>query len=302
MSLWGNKDLVYSAGTVQVNLGTSTAQVTGTAGVVTFTTAGIATGDVITVGAGATYGYAVITGFTSTTISIASTAGIVTGITTVPSTDYFVSQEPIYTLFDSVYRAPESKTVGYSTSPVFTGVFGVDQYEVASAAITSVGGKAGAYAVAHSGWVGIMTYVDTHGNLRVKSEVLVAGGINTVTTYDASDDAVFKDYLITIVTQPSDRTGILTTANTTFSVVASISPDPNVTLAYQWQSSTDNSTWSDLSNSVIYSNVGTATVGIASTTVTVDRPNNNYFRVGVSTNNATTAFSNSAQLTYAAPL
>lgn len=302
MSLWGNKDLVYSDGQVQVNLGTSTAQVTGDVGVVTFTTAGISTGDVITVGAGATYGYAVITGFTSTTLSIASTAGIVTGITTVPSTNYFISEEPIYTLFDSVYRAPESKTTGFSTSRLFTGVFGVDQYEVASAAITSVGGKAGAYAVAHSGWVGIMTYVDSHGNLRVKSEVLVAGGINTVTTYDAADDAVFKDYLITIVTQPSNRTGILTTANTTFSVVASISPDPNVTLAYQWQSSTDNSTWSNLSNNLIYSNVTTATVGIASTTVTVDRPNNTYFRVGVSTNNATTTFSNSAQLTYAPPL
>jgi hypothetical protein len=144
MSLWGNKDLVYSDGTVQVNLGTSTAQVIGTG--TTFDTSGISTGNVITVGTGATYGYAVITGFTSTTISIASTAGIVTGITTVPSgTSYFVSQEPIYTLFDSVYRAPESKTTGFSTSPVFTGVFGVDANEVGAAAVTTVGGKAAAY-------------------------------------------------------------------------------------------------------------------------------------------------------------
>ena len=36
-----------------------------------------------------------------------------------------------------------------------------------------------------------MTYIDTHGNLRVKSEVLVAGGIST--TSDASDDAQFPD-------------------------------------------------------------------------------------------------------------
>jgi hypothetical protein len=127
MALWGNKDLVYNEGTVQVNLGTSTAQVTGTAGVVTFTTSGISTGDVITVGAGATYGYAIITGFTSTTISIASTAGFVSGLSTVPSTTYAISQEPLYVLGDSHYRAPESKTVGFSTSPVFTGVFGVDE-------------------------------------------------------------------------------------------------------------------------------------------------------------------------------
>lgn len=34
----------------------------------------------------------------------------------------------------------------------------------------------------HQGWVGIMTYTDTHGNLRVKSEVLVAmSGITTGT-------------------------------------------------------------------------------------------------------------------------
>jgi len=190
MSLWGNTDSVYSTGTIAVNLGTKT--VTGTAGVVTFTSAGIKTGDVITVGTGATYGYAVITGFTSTTISIASTAGFVSGLTTVTAgASYNISQEPVYTLGDSIYRAPESKTTGFSTSPVFTGVFGVDAIEVGVAAATTVGGKSAAYAVAHSGWVGVTTYIDTHGNLRVKSEVLVAGGIST--TADAADDAQFPD-------------------------------------------------------------------------------------------------------------
>ena len=181
MALWGNTDLVYNAGTIAVNLDTKT--VTGTVGVVTFTTSGISTSDVITIGAGATYGYASITGFTSTTISIASTAGIVAGITTVPAgTIYFVSEKPLYTVVDSVYSAPESKTVGYSTSPVFTGVFGVDAIEVGVAKTTP-------YAVTHSGWVGVTTYIDTHGNLRVKHEVLVAGGI--LTTSDAPDNALF---------------------------------------------------------------------------------------------------------------
>ena len=63
--------------------------------------------------------------------------------------------------------------------------------EVGVAATTTVGSKAGAYAVAHSGWVGVTTYVDGHGNLRVKSEVLVAGGIST--TADAADDARFPE-------------------------------------------------------------------------------------------------------------
>ena len=190
MALWGKKDSVYSVGTIAVNLGTKT--VTGTTGVVTFTNAGINTGDVITVGAGATYGYAVITGFTSTTISIASTAYFVSGLTTVAAgAAYNISEEPIYTLHDSKYRAPEMKTTGFSTSKYFTGVFGVDNAETGVARTTTVGGKAGAFGVAHAGWVGVTTYVDCHGNFRVKSETLVAGG-NFITN-DAADDTQFPD-------------------------------------------------------------------------------------------------------------
>ena len=62
-------------------------------------------------------------------------------------------------------------------------VFGVDETEVGVAATT-------AYAVSHEGWVGITTYTDTHGRLRVKSEVLVAIGI---TGLDQADDAVFPE-------------------------------------------------------------------------------------------------------------
>ena len=187
MSLWGNKDSVYSTGTVAVNLGTNT--VTGTAGVVTFTTAGIATGNVITVGAGATYGYAIVTGFTSTTITIGNTSNFIAGLTTVGAgAAYNISQEPVYTLGDSTYNAPESKTVGYSTSPVFTGVFGVDTTEQSVANAGS--GNARKFAAPHAGWVGVTTYFDQHGTLRVKTETLVAG--STITT-DASDDAQYPD-------------------------------------------------------------------------------------------------------------
>jgi hypothetical protein len=38
MALWGNTDLVYNAGDIAVNLGTSK-EITGTTGVVTFTSA-----------------------------------------------------------------------------------------------------------------------------------------------------------------------------------------------------------------------------------------------------------------------
>lgn len=190
MALWGNKDSVYSAGTISVNLATGIA--TGGVGVVTWTTSnGISTGQVLTVGAGATYGYAIITGFTSTSLSLASTSFFVSGLTTVSAgSAYNISQEPVYTLVDSVYRAPEMKTTGFSTSKFFTGVFGVDTTETGVARTTTVGGKAGAFGVTHAGWVGVTTYVDCHGNFRVKSETLVAG--STITT-DASDDTQFPD-------------------------------------------------------------------------------------------------------------
>ena len=87
-------------------------------------------------------------------------------------------------MVDSHYRAPEAKSTGFSTNPVTTSVYGVDYLEVGVAATT-------AFAVGHSGWVGITSYVDMHGNVRVKSEVLVAGGI--LTTSDAADSGAFPN-------------------------------------------------------------------------------------------------------------
>lgn len=62
-------------------------------------------------------------------------------------------------------------------------VFGVDDTETGIAQTT-------AYAVSHGGWVGITSYTDMHGNLRVKSETLVA--IN-IASGDQADDAKFAD-------------------------------------------------------------------------------------------------------------
>ena len=64
MALWGNKDFVYGDGTIAVNLDTKKIVGTGT----TFTTAGITTGNVVTVGAGATFGYAAVTAVDSNTV------------------------------------------------------------------------------------------------------------------------------------------------------------------------------------------------------------------------------------------
>jgi len=166
MALWGNKDSFASlTGTVTVDYANKIITGSGT----TFVTAGISTGDVISIGVGNTFGEAVVAGVTSATqISIASTqflsGAAISGIA------YTVSQKPIYTLGDSNWGASE--------------IYGVDSVEVGLARTTS-------FAVTHEGWVGVTTYTDMHNNVRVKHEVLVAGGI--LTTFDADDDAKFPE-------------------------------------------------------------------------------------------------------------
>jgi len=183
MALWGNRDLVGAVGTVFINLNTKTITGTGT----TFNTTGfvVSEGDVIVVGAGATFGHAVISSVTSDTVaSVATTQYLiphsVTGIITAAS--YFITQRPISSLEDVNYQAPDAKSNRTSS------VFGVDTTEQTVANAAS--GNARKYAPAHAGWVGVTTYNDMHGNFRVKTETLVAG---SMISDDAADDAKYPD-------------------------------------------------------------------------------------------------------------
>jgi hypothetical protein len=183
MSLWGNKDSFSTGltGTITINLSAETVTGSGTS----FTTAGISTGDIIVVGAGATYGQAVITGVTSERLlSIGSTQFLIPLNGAIAGAAYTVTEKPKYTLEDGQYFAPDVK------SNRFSAVFGVGTTEANVAAGRTVGGKNAAYAVAHAGWVGVTTYVDNHGNFRVKSETLVAG---STITGDADDDSRYPD-------------------------------------------------------------------------------------------------------------
>jgi len=160
MALWGNNDSVYSDGTVEVDYANLTVTGTGT----TFDTNGVVVGDVITIGDGSSFGEAVIVGVTSSTLSIASTQ-FLSGAA-ISGEIYNINQQPKYALgVGHTYRG--------ATNPAL--LYGVDHLEVGVAATTP-------YAVTHSGWVAIgATYIDVEGNLRVKHEVLVAGGILTTT-------------------------------------------------------------------------------------------------------------------------
>ena len=213
MALWGNIDDKGSGGTVSLDY--STLVVTGTA--TTFGQVGAAaTGDVIRFGdpTGTYYGDSVIVGIASTTqLSIASTSNL--SGDAISSVEFSISELPKYTTLDSHYKEGVSAT--YDAL-----VYGVSGVEAGSADGT-------AYDVAHAGWVGVTTYLDWEGNLRVKSEVLVA--MSSIEG-DANDDARFPDPIITITSQPAS-VGVGTTETATFSVTATVSPT-YAPLSYQW--------------------------------------------------------------------
>ena len=151
MTLWGKKDSVYSDGTIAVS-GTT---VTGTG--TTFNTAGLINeGDVISIGAGVTQGEAVIASVTNATTLVLKQKNGAAPISAVPAgASYVISQKPQSLLGQTQYSA--------------SSIYGVDNGEVGVAKTT-------AYSVTHGGWVGITSYTDQHGNLRVKTETLVAMG------------------------------------------------------------------------------------------------------------------------------
>ena len=164
MALWGNNDAVGSGGTVSLNYATGVVTGTGT----TFGNTGAAKeGDVIRFGdrSGTYFGDAVIKSIASTTsLTIGSTAGL--SGAAIGGTSFTVSELPKYTIGDSKYSE-----ASYGTEDSF--VYGVSDEGMTATTGTS-------YHLTHEGWVGVTTYNDNAGNLRVKSEVLVAmSGITT---------------------------------------------------------------------------------------------------------------------------
>jgi hypothetical protein len=223
MALWGTADSLYSLGTVTVDYAAKTITGSGTS----FTAAGITEGTVISIGAGSTFGSAVISGITSDSLISIATTQYLSGAP-ISGVGYTLSRRPIYTLEDSNYN-----NGGAGAGATISSVYGVDIYETGAVATTQ-------YAVTHAGWVGIKTYIGSEGELRVKSETLVAmseissgTGATFGAAGDAVDDAIFPDAIITITSQPTS-VGVGTTVTATFSVTASATPS-YAPLSYQWQ-------------------------------------------------------------------
>ena len=165
MALWGTKDTVYSTGNVNVNV--TTGVVTKQSGNIAWTAGnGVKVGQVITVDGTAE----------GVIESIDSATQLTIGTEYLPSSNisnktYEIREKPISTLFDTNYGVGE--------------IFGVDAAEQAAARDDN-----SQYRPAHSGWVGITSYTDMHGNQRVKTETLVA---NSSISADASDDTILPD-------------------------------------------------------------------------------------------------------------
>jgi len=174
MALWGNNDnvLVASSGIITCN-GTSGAVVgSGT----TFTNYSV--GQTLSVGVGMTSGFGVITEITddsNLTITTTSTEQA-TNIHQAAAGGFIVGDRPTSNVVDPEFAPTSSNAERDYTSKV---------YGVNEAILEARAGSQ--YEPAHAGWVGIQTYMDAHGNLRVKSEVLVAmSGISTNTQASAS--------------------------------------------------------------------------------------------------------------------
>ena len=166
MPLWGTKDTVYSVGKVNVT----------TAGVVTkhsgaglnFTTS-CKVGMVVTLADdGSGQGQGVIKSIDSATQMTLTNLDLPGAFTAV---DYEVRESPV----------AEVKGGRFAIGEVY-GVSVAEQQETVD--------DNSQYHPAHSGWVGITTYNNHDGTLRVKTEVLVA---NSTISGDSTDDTILPD-------------------------------------------------------------------------------------------------------------
>jgi Tfp pilus assembly protein PilV len=120
------------------------------------------------------------------------------------------------------------------------------------------------------GWWSYYTYVDTDGNTRHKSEKMVAlADPDTNANETQADDTIAADVAsaVTITVQPASATTSSGAASFTLTTTTTGTPG---TLAYQWQYQTASQTtkWTNVTNTGIYSGATTNTLAIAGVTDT----------------------------------
>ena len=170
MPLWGTKDTVYSTGKVNVS---AAGVVTKQSGSIAWTSGnGVKVGQVVTIATdGAGPGQGVIKSIDSATQLTLCNLDNISASSTFSNVDYEIRETPV----------AEVKGGSFAVNQVF-GVSVAEQQETVD--------DNSQYHPAHSGWVGISTHMDMHGNLRVKTEVLVA---NSTISGDSTDDTILPD-------------------------------------------------------------------------------------------------------------
>ena len=172
MSSWGNKDDIASPGTVAL----SGLTVTGTG---TFFANNYVSGDVITIADAG--GDAVINAITNaTSMTLVSNTELTSG--TLSGKAYTVDEKPVY-------------VIDTDTNTLGSQVYGVSSAEhivdVATQQTAAENNRQIANTAAHAGWTKLGDiYTDANGNVRRKSEVLVA--MSTITG-DGDDDTILPD-------------------------------------------------------------------------------------------------------------
>ena len=172
MSLWGKKDTVYSVGKVNV---TAEGVVTKHSGAGLDFASNCEVGQVVTLASdGNGAGQGIIKSIDSATQLTLTNLSNISAASTFTIVDYEVRETPVSEVNGGSFAIGE--------------IFGVDTNEIGIA--NTATGEARKFAPPHAGWVGITTYNDHAGKLRIKSEVLVAG---SSITSDSSDDTIFPD-------------------------------------------------------------------------------------------------------------
>ena len=170
MPLWGTKDTVYSTGKVNVS---AAGVVTKQSGSIAWTAGnGVKVGQVVTIATdGAGPGQGVILSIDSATQLTLCNLENISASSTFSNVDYEIRETPVYEVGTGRFAINE--------------VYGVDEAEIEETRDDN-----SQYHPAHAGWVGITTYNNADGTLRVKTEVLVAS--NSITD-DSADDTILPD-------------------------------------------------------------------------------------------------------------
>lgn len=261
MSSWGNLDNVTISGTVVI----ATANANAVLGVSTLFTTNVKAGDYLTI---ASNKYQVENVISDSILYLTSDAA-----TNSSGVAAYLQQGPKFVA---------NVASGHLNNPTIQDVIGVDRVEI------SVPENKNRGIASHTGWVTYETYTDALGQVRNKSEVLVAMSKNfasnatnvlfgTGAGQDADDDTVAADYLLYFTTQPVDTSN--TAGNSAILVAAAASDPAGATLTYQWYKR-DNV--SDTTYAVVSQAGVTGATSNTLTIVNVSNVSGNIFRLTVS--------------------